>query len=50
MPHATAHDEGLRNLIMSSYWAGYYAGVYDGKKAAGAPNEAVDGVNGRGRG
>ena len=28
-------DEGLKNLMMSWYWAGYYGGLYEGQKQAG---------------
>jgi len=26
------HDEGLKNLLMSWYYAGYYTGLYEGQK------------------
>ncbi|EKD13802.1 putative Survival motor neuron-like protein 1 [Drepanopeziza brunnea f. sp. 'multigermtubi' MB_m1] len=29
------HDEGLKNLLMSWYYAGYYTGLYEGQKNAG---------------
>ncbi|CAL3967456.1 unnamed protein product [Diplocarpon coronariae] len=28
------HDEGLKNLLMSWYYAGYYTGLYEGQKQA----------------
>ncbi|KAH7356662.1 hypothetical protein BKA65DRAFT_211789 [Rhexocercosporidium sp. MPI-PUGE-AT-0058] len=28
------HDEGLKNLLMSWYYAGYYTGLHEGKQAA----------------
>ena len=31
------NDEGLKNLMMSWYWAGYYGGVYEGQKQASGP-------------
>ncbi|KAI4120973.1 MAG: hypothetical protein LQ338_006635 [Usnochroma carphineum] len=39
-------DEGLKNLMMSWYYAGYYTGLYEGRQQA--HSTAVDGVeNGR---
>ncbi|KAL8991700.1 MAG: hypothetical protein Q9169_007731 [Polycauliona sp. 2 TL-2023] len=29
---AAGHDEGLKNLMMSWYYAGYYTGLYEGRK------------------
>lgn len=26
------HDEGVKNLMMSWYYAGYYTGLYEGRK------------------
>jgi len=37
------HDEGLKNLLMSWYYAGYYTGLYEGQQqgtAAHAKHEA----------
>ena len=37
------HDEGLKNLLMSWYYAGYYTGLYEGQQqaqAAAAKHEA----------
>lgn len=33
-PHlvGSVQDEGLKNLLMSWYYAGYYTGLYEGKK------------------
>ncbi|KAL2073156.1 hypothetical protein VTL71DRAFT_10480 [Oculimacula yallundae] len=28
------HDEGLKNLLMSWYYAGYYTGLHEGKQSA----------------
>jgi len=28
------HDEGLKNLLMSWYYAGYYTGLYEGQQQA----------------
>ncbi len=30
--HAAVEDEGLKNLMMSWYYAGYYTGLYEGRK------------------
>lgn len=32
-PHlvGSVHDEGVKNLLMSWYYAGYYTGLYEGK-------------------
>ncbi|KAL8903462.1 MAG: hypothetical protein Q9171_007393 [Xanthocarpia ochracea] len=35
MPNALTtgvQDEGLKNLMMSWYYAGYYTGLYEGRK------------------
>lgn len=29
---AAVQDEGLKNLMMSWYYAGYYTGIYEGRK------------------
>lgn len=29
------HDEALKQLMMSWYWAGYYSGFYEGQRSAG---------------
>lgn len=33
-PHlvGSVHDEGVKNLLMSWYYAGYYTGLYEGEK------------------
>jgi len=28
------HDENLKNLLMSWYYAGYYTGLYEGQQGA----------------
>ncbi|KAK5127502.1 hypothetical protein LTR85_006841 [Meristemomyces frigidus] len=33
----TVQDEGLKNLMMSWYYAGYYTGLYEGQQKASAP-------------
>ncbi|RDW91464.1 hypothetical protein BP5796_02629 [Coleophoma crateriformis] len=30
--YAEVHDEGLKNLLMSWYYAGYYTGLYEGQQ------------------
>ena len=32
-------DDGLKDLMMSWYWAGYYTGYYEGQRSA-APGPA----------
>lgn len=34
------HDEGLKNLLMSYYYAGYYTGLYEAKDKHNAKHEA----------
>jgi len=36
-----SHDEALKNLMMSWYWAGYYTGLYEGQKLP-KPSAAAD--------
>ncbi|GAB7355038.1 hypothetical protein MBLNU459_g5638t1 [Dothideomycetes sp. NU459] len=39
MPQAlmnTVHDEGLKNLMMAWYYAGYYTGLHEGQQTASA--------------
>jgi len=36
MIEASTQDEGLKNLMMSWYWAGYYSGYYEGQRQATA--------------
>jgi hypothetical protein len=31
------HDEGLKSLLMSWYYAGYYTGLYEGQHQAKQP-------------
>ncbi|MCJ1244473.1 hypothetical protein MMC30_001671 [Trapelia coarctata] len=44
---SSSHDEALKNLMMSWYWAGYYTGLYEGQKlpksAAAAAEESIEG-------
>ncbi len=42
-PLNAVHDEGLKNLLMSWYYAGYYTGLYEGQQqgqVAAAKHEA----------
>jgi hypothetical protein len=32
----TVHDEGLKNLLMAWYYAGYYTGLHEGKQQGAA--------------
>ncbi|KAH6674572.1 hypothetical protein B0J14DRAFT_590265 [Halenospora varia] len=34
------HDEGLKNLLMSWYYAGYYTGLYEGQQQGTAGTDA----------
>ena len=34
-PFNAVHDEGLKNLLMSWYYAGYYTGLYEGQQQGG---------------
>lgn len=38
-PHAV-HDESLKNLLMSWYYAGYYTGLYEGQRQGAASKDA----------
>ncbi|KAL1302856.1 hypothetical protein AAFC00_003186 [Neodothiora populina] len=43
MPQAmmnTVQDEGLKNLMMSWYYAGYYTGLYEGQQKANLAGQA----------
>ncbi|EYE97846.1 uncharacterized protein EURHEDRAFT_472133 [Aspergillus ruber CBS 135680] len=43
MPHpvlSSVQDEGLKNLMMSWYYAGYYTGLYEGQQKANASQNA----------
>lgn len=42
--HAAVQDEGLKNLMMSWYYAGYYTGLYEGRKQSddAAPRASGD--------
>ncbi|OJJ87133.1 uncharacterized protein ASPGLDRAFT_32855 [Aspergillus glaucus CBS 516.65] len=43
MPHpvlSSVQDEGLKNLMMSWYYAGYYTGLYEGQQKANASRNA----------
>ncbi|CZS90571.1 uncharacterized protein RAG0_01605 [Rhynchosporium agropyri] len=35
------HDEGLKNLLMSWYYAGYYTGLHEGKQIAAQGNKVA---------
>lgn len=41
---AAVQDEGLKNLMMSWYYAGYYTGLYEGRKQSddAAPRPSGD--------
>ncbi|MCJ1444867.1 MAG: hypothetical protein MMC23_005370 [Stictis urceolatum] len=41
----STQDQGLKNLMMSWYWAGYYTGFYEGQRASGvqAPSNSHNG-------
>lgn len=43
-PHlvGSAQDEGLKNLLMSWYYAGYYTGLYEGQKKGHHMPKATD--------
>jgi hypothetical protein len=34
------HDEGLKNLLMSWYYAGYYTGLYEGQRKGNGDKRA----------
>jgi hypothetical protein len=34
------HDESLKNLLMSWYYAGYYTGLYEGQQQGAAGRQA----------
>ncbi|KAH8596495.1 hypothetical protein B0O99DRAFT_118594 [Bisporella sp. PMI_857] len=34
------HDEGLKNLLMSWYYAGYYTGLYEGRQESATSKDA----------
>lgn len=34
------HDESLKNLLMSWYYAGYYTGLYEGRQQGAAGRQA----------
>lgn len=36
----TVHDESLKNLLMSWYYAGYYTGLYEGQQQGAASKQA----------
>lgn len=38
------HDEAMKSLMMSWYWAGYYTGVYEGETRAAAAPAAAGGA------
>ncbi|KAI4223542.1 MAG: hypothetical protein LQ349_007411 [Xanthoria aureola] len=42
--HAAVEDDGLKNLMMSWYYAGYYTGLYEGRKQSddAAPRPSGD--------
>jgi hypothetical protein len=35
-PFNAVHDDGLKNLLMSWYYAGYYTGLYEGQQQGAA--------------
>lgn len=43
-PHlvGSVQDEGLKNLLMSWYYAGYYTGLYEGEKKGQLMARAAD--------
>lgn len=43
-PHlvGSMQDEGLKNLLMSWYYAGYYTGLYEGQKKGHQMPKATD--------
>lgn len=39
------HDEGLKNLLMSWYYAGYYTGLYEGQQKGQQMAKSAEATN-----